>query len=93
MRIATSFLVTAVTASTASAFAPSLFQTTSISSSSALNAVETLEGWKYDGVLKPANNFILVKNVPDQEETDSGILLSKTVCSSKKVIFDKTKNG
>lgn len=81
MRIATSFFVTALTASTASAFAPSLCQTTSISSSSALNAVETLQGWKCDGVLKPTNNFILVKNVPDQEETDSGILLSKTVRS------------
>lgn len=37
----------------------------------------TLEGWKIDGVLKPTNNFILVKTAGIVEETDSGILLSK----------------
>ena len=45
--------------------------------SSALRA-ELLEGWKVDGTVTPVNNFVLVKLADIQEQTDSGILLSKT---------------
>jgi hypothetical protein len=40
---------------------------------------QTLEGWKIDGKIKPVNNFILIKKAEDQKQTETGILLSKTV--------------
>jgi hypothetical protein len=43
---------------------------------------ETLEGWKIDGRIIPVNNFILIKKAEDQKQTETGILLSKTVRAS-----------
>jgi hypothetical protein len=66
------------------AFAPFMSKPTQISQLKATN----VEGWKIDGTIKPTNNFILVKKTVDQKETDSGILLSKTV-SFETVLFEK----
>lgn len=60
-----------------SAFAPSNM---GVSRTPALNA-KTLEGWKVNGLVKPANNFILIKKTEDESETESGILLSNQVRS------------
>lgn len=66
------------------AFAPFISKRTQISQLKATN----VEGWKIDGTIKPTNNFILVKKTVDQKETESGILLSKTV-SFETVLFEK----
>lgn len=58
------------------AFAPSITTPQSSLSSTSLYA-STLEGWKIDGVLKPTNNFILVKTAGIQDKTEGGILLAK----------------
>uniref|UniRef100_A0A7S2S697 20 kDa chaperonin, chloroplastic n=1 Tax=Eucampia antarctica TaxID=49252 RepID=A0A7S2S697_9STRA len=81
MKIATSLFVAAIAASSSvSGFAPNRnFGSSSATISSSLNAADTLEGWKYDGVLKPTGNFILVKNAKDQEQSDGGILLSNAI--------------
>lgn len=46
--------------------------------SSVLHA-ESLEGWKIDGLIKPVNNFILIEKAKEQSQSESGILLSKSV--------------
>jgi len=48
---------------------------------------ELLEGWKVDGVVKPLNNFILVKTAESKGKTDTGILISaKTVKTEGTVV-------
>lgn len=43
-----------------------------------LHAVKTLEGWKIDGAIKPVNNFILIERAKEEEQSDGGILFSKS---------------
>ncbi len=62
-------------ASSCQAFAPS---TTAARRTQPLHA-ETLEGWKIDGMIKPVNNFILIKKAKVEKETQSGIILTKGV--------------
>uniref|UniRef100_A0A7S2EXS6 20 kDa chaperonin, chloroplastic n=1 Tax=Trieres chinensis TaxID=1514140 RepID=A0A7S2EXS6_TRICV len=80
----TAFLL-AASAGLSAAFAPGRLPTSSSrraassSSSSSLSA-NTLEGREIasGGSIKPVNNFVLVELADIQDQTDSGILLSKT---------------
>mmetsp|Transcript_29408 Transcript_29408/g.34991 ORF Transcript_29408/g.34991 Transcript_29408/m.34991 type:complete len:255 (+) Transcript_29408:121-885(+) len=57
-----------------------------VSASSPLNA-ELLEGWKVDGILKPLNNFILVKTAKSDGKTDTGILISSKVAKTEGTVI------
>lgn len=51
-----------------------------------LNA-KLLEGWKVDGVVKPLNNFILVKNAESAEKTETGILISSKITKTEGTVI------
>jgi len=80
MKVSTSLLAMAAAAASVSAFAPnSNVNVVRRVTNTALSATATMEGWKYEGVLKPTGNFILVKSAKGQSETETGILLSNAV--------------
>ena len=69
------FGIALLLASSCDAFAPSANR---VSRTLPLHA-KTLEGWKIEGMLKPANNFILIRKAEDESETKEGILLAEKV--------------
>jgi chaperonin GroES len=76
-------LVLGSSSSVCSAFAPSNRATAKTTTTTTQLHVKSMEGWKVDGLLKPVNNFILIKKAESESESAGGILISKSASVKK----------